>query len=159
MKPASVKEIKQELGHLNNQELMAICLRLSKFKKENKELLTYLLFQSSDEAAFVEAVKQQMDEQFEQMNRNNFYYIKKSTRKILRMLKKYAKYSAKKETEVELLLYFCEHLFSFTPSMKRDKALRNLYERQILQVKKIVSSLHEDLQYDYEVELQRLQLA
>src|SRR5690606_31139854 len=100
-----------------------------------------------------------MDEQFEQMNRNNFYYIKKSTRKILRMLKKYAKYSAKKETEVELLLYFCEHLFSFTPSMKRDKALRNLYERQILQVKKIVSSLHEDLQYDYEVELQRLQLA
>lgn len=159
MKPASVKEIKQELGHLNNQELMDICLRLSKFKKENKELLTYLLFQSSDEAAFVEAVKQQMDEQFEQMNRNNFYYIKKSTRKILRMLKKYAKYSAKKETEVELLLYFCEHLFSFTPSMKRDKALRNLYERQILQVKKIVSSLHEDLQYDYEVELQRLQLA
>src|SRR5690606_39598156 len=116
MKPASVKEIKQELGHLNNQELMAICLRLSKFKKENKELLTYLLFQSSDEAAFVEAVKQQMDEQFEQMNRNNFYYIKKSTRKILRVLKKYAKYSAKKETEVELLLYFCEHLFSFTPS-------------------------------------------
>ena len=159
MKPASVKEIKQELGHLNNQELMDICLRLSKFKKENKELLTYLLFQSSDEAAFVEAVKQQMDEQFEQMNRNNFYYIKKSTRKILRMLKKYAKYSAKKETEVELLLYFCEHLFSFSPSVKRDKALRNLYERQILQVKKIVSSLHEDLQYDYEVELQRLQLA
>ena len=159
MKAASVKEIKQELQHRSSQELLEICLRLSKFKKENKELLTYLLLESADEAAYIENVKQQLDEQFDQINRSNFYFIKKSVRKILRTLKKYSRYSTKKETEVELLLFFCERLHSFTPSIKRDKALRNLYERQILQIKKMNLTLHEDLQYDYQLELQRLELS
>ena len=159
MKSASVREIKQELQHRSSQELLEICLRLSKFKKENKELLTYLLFESADEATYIENVKQQLDEQFDQINRSNFYFIKKSVRKILRTLKKYSRYSSKKETEVELLLFFCERLYSFTPSIKKDKALRNLYERQIIQIKKINLSLHEDLQYDYQLELQRLELS
>lgn len=159
MKAASVREIKQELQHRSSQELLEICLRLSKFKKENKELLTYLLFESADEAAYIENVKQQLDEQFDQINRSNFYFIKKSVRKILRTLKKYSRYSSKKETEVELLLFFCERLYSFTPSIKKEKALRNLYERQIIQIKKINLSLHEDLQYDYQLELQRLELS
>ena len=159
MKSASVREIKQELQHRSSQELLEICLRLSKFKKENKELLTYLLFESADEATYIENVKQQLDEQFDQINRSNFYLIKKSVRKILRTLKKYSRYSSKKETEVELLLFFCERLYSFTPSIKKDKALRNLYERQILQIKKINLSLHEDLQYDNQLELQRLEFS
>ena len=159
MKSASVREIKQELQHRSSQELLEICLRLSKFKKENKELLTYLLFESADEATYIENVKQQLDEQFDQINRSNFYFIKKSVRKILRTLKKYSRYSSKKETEVELLLFFCERLYSFTPSIKKDKALRNLYERQIIQIKKVNLSLHEDLQYDYQLELQRLELS
>ena len=159
MKSASVREIKQELQHRSSQELLEICLRLSKFKKENKELLTYLLFESADEATYIENVKQQLNEQFDQINRSNFYLIKKSVRKILRTLKKYSRYSSKKETEVELLLFFCERLYSFTPSIKKDKALRNLYERQILQIKKINLSLHEDLQYDNQLELQRLEFS
>lgn len=159
MKTASVKELKQELSHLSSQELLEICLRLSKFKKENKELLTYLLFDSADEEAFIEGVKLEMDELFQQINRNSFFYIRKSLRKILRLLKKYARYSGKKETEVELLLYFCEKLKYFSPSIKKDKALRNLYERQLLQINKLLTSLHEDLQYDYRQELDHLDLS
>jgi len=42
MHPASVKEIKTGLEQLTHKELVAACLRLAKFKKENKELLSYL---------------------------------------------------------------------------------------------------------------------
>lgn len=156
MKPASVKEIKQELHQRSSQELLEICLRLSKFKKENKELLTYLLFESYDESAFIEKVKEDLEEQFGQINRGNIYYIKKSLRKILRTLKKYAKYSGKKETEVELLLFFCQELTTFSTAAKRDKVVKKLYERQVLQIKKLILGLHEDLQHDYEMELQDL---
>ena len=42
MKAATVKEIKTELENLSPAALLPLTLRLAKFKKENKELLTYL---------------------------------------------------------------------------------------------------------------------
>ena len=50
MKLASVNEIKEELLHLSQKDLLAFCMRLIKFKKENKELMNYLLFQSNNQA-------------------------------------------------------------------------------------------------------------
>jgi len=41
MKPVTIKKIKDELNYKSSQELIELCLLLSKFKKENKELLTY----------------------------------------------------------------------------------------------------------------------
>ena len=43
MKAVTVKEIKTELSHRSHDEILKLCLELSKFKKENKELLTYLV--------------------------------------------------------------------------------------------------------------------
>ena len=149
MKAVSVITIKKELEHRSAEELMELCLRLAKFKKENKELLTYLLFESHDEAGYIQVVKQEIDEQFELINTNSYFYIKKSVRKILRNIKKYARYSLKKDTEVELLLYFCQKLKGFKPSIKHNVTLTNIFERQILLSKKIIATLHEDLQYDY----------
>lgn len=78
-------------------------------------------------------------------------------RKILRNIKKYARYSLKKETEVELLLHFCTVLKDFKPSVFKNVTLTNIYDRQILAIKKIVSNLHEDLQYDYNLLLEQLE--
>ncbi len=156
MKVASVKELKDELKHRSKEELLEYCLQLSKFKKENKELLTYLLFDSVDEEEYVKQIKVDMDIQFEEINTKNFYIIKKSVRKILKSIKKYIRYSKKKETEVELLLYFCSRLIRFKPSIKRNTTLLNLYSRQLNMAKKAISLLHEDLQYDYELELENL---
>lgn len=158
MKSATVSQIKKELQFRSSEELLALCLRLSKFKKENKELLTYLLFEMDDEEEFIRAIKNEVDEQFEDININSFFYIKKSVRKILRNIKKHIRYSQNKETEVELLLYFCEKLKDFNPSIKRNTTLVNLYLRQIDFISKKVDSLHEDLQYDYAMELDELQL-
>ena len=149
MKAVSVVTIKKELQHRSSEELMQLCLRLSKFKKENKELLTYLLFEAHDESGYIETVKAEVDTQFEMINTNSYFYIKKSVRKILRNIKKYARYSLKKDTEAELLLYFCEKLKEFKPSIKRNTTLINIYNRQLALVEKNIAKLHEDLQYDY----------
>jgi len=156
MKAATVKQLKQELGTLSSDELVEICLRLSKFKKENKELLTYLLFEASDEAAYIRNVKSEIKQQFKEINTKSYFYIKKSIRKILRNTKTHIRYSKKKETEVELLMYFCAQLGGIVPSINNNVVLSNIYNRQIEIVKKAISNLHEDLRYDYGIELEQL---
>ena len=156
MKAVTIKDLKEELANNTPKELRDLCLRLARFKKENKELLTYLLFESSDEAFYIEEVKKEVDEQFEIINRKSHYLIKKSFRKILRTIRKYARYSQKKETEVELLLHFCINLKKFTPSIHKNSGLQNFYNKQIEAIRKKVTLLHEDLQFDYEIELNDL---
>lgn len=153
MKTATVRELKKELSHRSPTELLELCLHLSKFKKENKELLTYLLYESSNEDAYIESVKTEMKEQFKEINISSYYFIKKSVRKILRNTKKYIRYSKKKETEVELLIYFCYSLNNMSPPIKRNVTLENIFDRQIVLIRKAISTLHEDLQYDYELEI------
>ena len=156
MKAVTVKVLKDELSHQSSKELVALCLRLSKFKKENKELLTYLLFESADEEQYIQSVQEQIDDLFENINTKSYFYIRKSVRKILTITKKYIKYSQQKETEVILLLYFCTKLKDFRPSIKRSPRLQNTFDRQILLIKKTLAGLHEDLQYDFQMELDEL---
>jgi hypothetical protein len=129
---------------------------LSKFKKENKELLTYLLFESANEQQYIEDIKREMDLQFSQINISSYYLIKKSVRKILMSVKKQIRFSQKKETEIELLIYFCRKLKKMTPSIQRNQRLMNIYAGQVALIKTKLSSVHEDLQYDYLRELESL---
>jgi hypothetical protein len=156
MKAVTVKEISQELLNLTPKELRDLCLRLSRFKKENKELLTYLLFESSDEASYVERVKKEIDQQFEQVNKKSYYFIKKGLRRILLNTRKYIRYSQNKKTEIDLLIYYCTKLKKFAPSIKNNVALLNLYLRQTVIIREKLGSLHEDLQFDYGLELKAL---
>ena len=156
MKAVTVKEIKLELSERSQSEMIDLCLRLSRFKKENKELLTYLLFESSNESGYIESVKSEIDDQFELINTKTYYFIKKSVRKILRLIKKYNRYSKNKETEIELLIYFCKKLRNFKPSINGNTVLNNIYLREISGIRKKMKLLHEDLQFDYEIELKKL---
>ena len=156
MKAASINEIKQELENLPAPQLAALCLRLAKFKKENKELLTYLLFENFDEQAYIQNVKQEMDEQFEEVNKTNIYFAKKSFRKILRATNKYIRFTQSKQAEIELLLHFCSKIKSSGVSLKRNAALNNLYQNQLKKINKTISTMHEDLQYDYIKEVEKL---
>ncbi|WP_411895574.1 hypothetical protein [Winogradskyella sp. A2] len=157
MKIESIVTIKKELKHLPKEDLLALCLRLGRFKKENKALLTYLLFESHDEDGYVISVKNSLDELFETMNTDSYFYMKKTIRKILRQIRIYSRYSNKKSTEVELLLYFCERLNELSPSIHRNKTLSNLYHRQVASMQKKITALHEDLQYDYNMQLEEIE--
>ena len=149
MKTASVVKLRKELEHLDREKLKQLCLRLSRFKLENKELLTYLLFESEDESSYIQSIKNQLDTLFLDINTNNYFYVKKSVRKILRRIRKFARYSNQPETEVELLLYFCLKMQDIKPSIFKNKTLTNIYNRQIESAQKKTKKLHEDLQYEY----------
>jgi hypothetical protein len=153
---ASLSELKKELQTLPPAKVLELCMHLAKYKKENKELLNYLLFESYDIQAYIKDNKNQIEEQFESVNKNSLYLAKKTIRKILRNTNKYIKYAGSKQVEVELLIFFCKTLKSSGIAMHSSTALMNIYERQLLKINKALATLHEDLQHDYLEELRSI---
>lgn len=158
MNTASINELRSELRRLSPDEVMDLCIRLIKFKKENKELLSYLLFESDDEKSFIESVCTEVDSLFAEINRRNTAQAKKSVLKIARLISKYSKYSGNKRTEVELLLYFCKKLRSWPMPRSKNNVFEKIYFRQFMRLRKMIEALHPDLQYDYEEDLVKLVL-
>ncbi len=151
---ATLAQLKKELTHLSNPDLMNLCLRLAKYKKENKELLAYLLFDCQNERQYIEKVNTEVDAIFGEMNTYHPYLAKKTIRKALRIATKYIKYSGLPSTEVEVLMHFCRNLNSCGISIKRYPVLENLYDRQIKKIETVIGKMHEDLQFDYKQELE-----
>src|SRR5690242_14108484 len=148
MKAASINEIKKNLEKRDFNELLEYCIRLTKFKKENKELLAFLLFESGDIPSYIEGVKEEVNDQFNSINQSNIYFIKKSVRKILRLINKHIRFSLSKQTEAELLIHFCNCIITYSIPVKNSRQLMNLYENQLRKIEKSLDSLHPDLQYD-----------
>ena len=149
MKAASVHEIKQELINLSHTRLTELCLRLAKFKKDNKELLTYLLFEAADEANYIAQVKQEIDLGFTELPKPNLYLTKKTLRKILRTTARQIRYTGSPQTEVELLIYFCAKIKRSGIPIQNSTVLSNLYQQQVKKIRSVIATMHEDLQYDY----------
>ncbi len=148
MKAASLHEIKKELSAIDMDKLQELCLRLAKYKKDNKELLTYLLYEASDENAYVENIKTDIDDLFGTVTKENLYYAKKNLRKILRMVNKQIRYSGVKQTELELRIHFCA-LMKNGIRFKSSQVLVNLYQQQLKKIHSTLTKLPEDLQFDY----------
>jgi hypothetical protein len=156
MQTASISEIKKELQTLQAAQLVELCTKIAKYKKDNKEFLNYLLFQTNNEAAFTTNIKTEMTDLFEDINRTNLYFAKKTIRKILRIANKNAKYSAKATTNIELLVHFCRELNNTGIEFRKSTVLYNLYKAQLKKINESLSTLHEDLQYDYQKEINLL---
>ena len=149
MKAISLNEIKQELQNLPAKETIELCLRLARYKKENKELLAYLLFSANDIDNYTKEIKESIDEAFEEVNKSNLYLAKKTLRKILRHINKQIRFTLNKQTEAELRIYFCSTLNASGIAVYKNKALANMYTQQIKKIKAALSGLHEDIQYDF----------
>ena len=149
MRIPSISVVKKELAELSAQELVELCLKLAKYKKENKEFLSYLLFETSDEEGYVKMVKAEIKQEFQTVNTTSFFFAKKTIRKVLRLTNKHIKFSKNKETEVELLIYFCSMFNSLDLDMGESKTMTNLYNNVLKKINKAILLLHEDLQYDY----------
>jgi hypothetical protein len=156
MKAASINQLKQELTALPPKQVLELCLRLARYKKENKELLTYLLFEAHDEQGYVENIKKELDDGFAELPNPNLYLTKKSLRKILRAISKYSKQTASTQSAVEMLLYFCFKLKMSSIPMHKSVAISNIYIQQLKKVNTLIQSLHEDLHYDYKKQLEQL---
>jgi hypothetical protein len=158
MKPASVNEIKNQLKELDKKDLIDICHRLARFKRENKELLTYLLFEEDDLPNYIKNVKEEIDKGFSQVNTSNIFFAKKTIRKVLRIANKHIRYTNSKEVEAEILLHYLTDFKSLNLTWQKSTALVNLYKAQVKKIEAAIATMHQDLQYDYRRELEQLKL-
>ena len=122
MKAASISEIKKELQNISEKELAGLCLRLAKYKKENKEFLGYLLFDAISRDEFIKNLKKEINEYFLELKlQSNLYYVKKGLRKILRVINRYCKFMDDKEVTAGLIIHFCNLLIASGISWKKNK--------------------------------------
>jgi DNA-binding transcriptional MerR regulator len=149
VKTASLKEIKESLDNATQKELLAYCIHLVRFKKENKELLTYLLYEQTDHIHYIQNVNAILDSLFETVNTTQLYFAKKTIRKIIRVANRYIRYSKNSIVEIEIHLHLTEKIKSLQLPLEQNKALHNLYLSEIKKIHNTLSVLHEDEQYEY----------
>jgi hypothetical protein len=159
MASASLNEIRKELQHADTDVLQAICLRLARHKKENKELLNYLLFEAHDEPGYIQQIKAELELMFEEVADKNLYLVKKILRKILRYTNRQIKYSGLPQTELELRIYFCEKIVAAQIPLSTGTVLYNLYQQQLKKIGSVLDKLPEDLQGDYTTSLKTIRYA
>lgn len=157
MNAASLAEIKRGLKDAHPETLIEVCLRLAKFKKENKELLTYLLFESADETAYRQSAIDELDEYLQQLPTGHIYYTKKGLRKILRRMNRLLTYSSDERTDVEVRLHFCEQL---TRKLKLSSGSwpHKLYEAQRKKISVMLDKMDPDIRFDYQSRVESLTL-
>jgi GTP cyclohydrolase FolE2 len=158
MKSASISELKQELLNTPAAELTELCLRLAKYKKENKELLTYLIFEAHDQQGYVQSIKKEVDEQFAEINHSNLYFVKKTLRKILKNINTHIRYTGSAQVTVDLLIYFCQSIKESGIPIQKNPIIANMYKGQVQKINKTLLGLHEDIQYDYAREVAALEV-
>ena len=146
-----LQEIKKELQHLDDKQAALLLLRMARYKKENKELLAYLLFDADDEMAFAENFKHDIGLMISQVPSQG-YEAAKLLRKTLKLTNKYIKFTGSKQVEVELLLTFCRNYLAYVDRRASYKPLRLILIKQLEKVYKAINKLHEDLQFDYTTE-------
>ena len=147
MNPASIDDIKNELKQLPPKKVLDLTLRLARFKKENKELLTYLLFESHDEPGYIKMLQADIDEKFATIDPSPVSKAKKEYRKILRLINRQIKYIGSKSASVELLLYFTMKLRDQEQTL--HPRLQTLFLQQITKAEKLLPLIDDDLQFDY----------
>jgi hypothetical protein len=149
MNTASISEIRNELNNLSTKELKELCLKLAKFKKENKEYTSYLLFDAHNPTALLQKAKDDISYQIAQCHPSNLYLGKKSIRKAVKTTNYYIKFANSPQIEVELLIHFCSSMLNCNIQIHNHPVIENIYIRAFNKAKKAISNLHEDLQYDY----------
>ena len=153
-----LQDIKKELQHLSSLQIANLCLRLARYKKENKELLAYLLFQAENQDSFIEQVKAESGFMFSQLPVHS-YNAAKGMRKILRLLSKYNKFMGSKEAEIDLLINFCNNYVQYTDRKVTYKPMRLILTRQMEKIRTLIGKLHEDMQEDYTQEYNNMHIA
>lgn len=156
MKSESISNLKKEIQNLPTELVVQYCFRLAKYKTENKELLSYLIYNAYDQQSFISEVKTEIDQQFKNLNISNLYLAKKTIRKVLKTTHKFIKFSGIKQTELDLLIYFCIKLKETGLPLRHGKVLGNIYLRQLERINNVLSTLHEDIQLDYAEEMRKI---
>ncbi|MFN4123138.1 MAG: hypothetical protein ACK4GL_07525 [Flavobacteriales bacterium] len=140
--------LKQELQTHDRRSLIELCIQLARFKQENRELITYLLFHAKDPIAYAQGYKILIEEPFDK-HLMNPYLLTKGIRKSFRLISRYAKVSKSKEGECELYLHLAVQFVERIQGKLVHKALITLLERALKKAHQLILKMHEDFQMDY----------
>jgi hypothetical protein len=149
MNSPKLAELKKELNYLELPEVKELCLRLAKYKTENKELLRYLLFYHDKKEVYVNEVKLLIINEFYDLH-PSIYYVSKQLRKLLRIINKHIKYIGEMDKECDIILCFCDEFIKHPIVTASQQALILLLFRQLKRANKIIPKLNEDLQFYYQ---------
>lgn len=142
-------DIKKTMLHLTEKELMELCLSLIRYKKENKELVSYLLYDKHDEAYFIEKLCVDVDDMFKEIEGLTSRDIRKKARKIIRHCDKWLRFSKRKDTEIEVRMHLLKKIRTFPFTRSLTYFQETLYLRQRKKIMQSIPKVHEDLQNDY----------
>lgn len=154
MQIATISEIKNALKSLDAQDLAELCLNLARYSKENKELLTFLIFEKENEPLYIKESIAEMDALFVNINTKAGFFAKKQVRSLLQFTQRRIKISRSKRVEIELLIHFCSLLQQLPDHIYHYPVIFNRFKIQLEKIKKTIATLHEDLQYDYNLMLE-----
>ena len=157
MKSPGLSEVKKELQERSVKELVDLCIQLAKYKKDNKEFLSYLLFETHEKNSFIQEIKAETAAHMNELKEQpNLYYIKKGLRKQLRILGKYSKYMGNKASSADLYIFFCLQLKQSGIPYDKSPLIVNLYNQQLKKIHTLIQSLHEDVRQDYLHDVEKL---
>lgn len=157
MEIPSLAELKKDLSYLSEKELINLITDLAKFSRDNKAFLYFKLNERDQPNLFVDSVKEELDEAFQTANTKNYHLGKKAAQAIRRKLNKALKLNKNKADQVELILYFCEELKKYGYLKFKHPVINNLFQVQLGKAKKLIFTLHEDLQSDFDYRLEELE--
>ena len=78
------ESLKKEIQEMPPDLIARFLIRMAKFKTENKEFLSYLIYKAYDQQSFIEEIKEEINQQFKNLNKKNLYLSKKTIRKALK---------------------------------------------------------------------------
>ena len=156
MKAASIEEIRKALQALPAKKLLEVTLRLTRFKIENKELLTYLLFEAGDEQGYVQSLQLEIDDMLADVHKAPSATVKKQLRRITRLITRQSKYIGSKWAAAELHLHFSRALQQHPENLLNITSANTIYHQQLNRAAKLIPELEDDLQHDYRRRLQAL---
>jgi hypothetical protein len=154
----TLASLKKELNGLERTELITICARLARYKKENKELLSYLLLDADDPMLFAEKIKPLLDEPFDAPYHSSWAFAKR-LRKALRQIAKYQRFTGSARGEAELLMYF---LHKFKGDWRRgitQSGIQKIIQRCFDKIELLIDKMDEDYRSDFEDPLTELKNA
>ncbi len=153
MKAASIKQLRTEIGNLPPHKLAALTERLIKYKKDNKELASYIIFYEEDEAGFADDVETALEEQFGLINFKTAFFAKKGLRKMIRIANKFLRYTPNKSTQARIIMDVLSRLALIPASLKKNTQIKNMQVSLLKKLDDILLQVHQDERHDFEKQL------
>lgn len=151
-----LSDIKKELSGLDKAELILLCIRMAKLKKENKEFLSFLISDSDDPQYYAEKLKPELDAVWQEPFRS-VWALNKSLRKSLRLISKYRRFTAHLRGELELMIYFQQGFFEHWKHGFNNRRFESMSDQNLRKIHKLLSQIDEEFRADYQPQIDDLE--